>query len=122
MLGACKTTTNTDTSVSIITQPATSVVDTTAATVAIDTIAPSTTDGTFNSLDATVWRLSTRNQRSACAACKAHAAHRYFVSAAAADADRAHAGCSCETREQRTTTGQVQEWFGEGGEVYDDRW
>lgn len=123
VLGACKTTTNTDTSVSIITEPPTTVADTSGGTTTLpDTIAPSTTDGTFNSLEATVWRLSTRNQRSACAACKAHSAHRYFASEAAAEADRAHAGCSCEIRGQRTTTGQVQEWFGEGGEVFDDRW
>lgn len=118
----CDTKTNTVTRVTD-TQPPTSVTDTGAATtLPIDTIAPATTDGSFNNLEATVWRLSTRNQRSPCTACKAHAAHRYFVSEAAADADRAHAGCYCEIRGQTTTVGQVQEWFGEGGEVFDDRW
>ncbi len=121
LLSACKTTTKTDARVTILTQPRPTTADDTASTLP-DTIAPPTTDGTFNNSEATMWRLSTRNQHSPCSACKGHAAHRYFATEEAADADRAHAGCSCEIREQRTTTGQVQEWFGEGGEVFDDRW
>ena len=72
---------------------------------------------------ATVWRLSTRNQRAPCTACKAHAAHRYFTSSQAADGGRAHPGCSCEVREQQTTATQLETWFAAGNtEVFDDRW
>lgn len=121
-LAACKTTTNTATRVTILTQPPTSAADTTATTLPVDTSAPATTDGEANNVVATVWRLSTRNQRTPCGACKAHAAHRYFSSPEAAEAGRAHAGCSCEVREQRTTVGQFQDWFAEGDQVFDDRW
>lgn len=102
-------------------QPTTSVADETS-TPPTDTIAPTTTDGTANSATATVWRLSTRNQRSPCGACKAHSAHRFFSSADAAEAGRAHAGCICEVREQPTTVGQLQNWFADGDQVFDDRW
>jgi len=75
-----------------------------------------------NNAEATVWRLSTRNQRAPCGACKAHAAHRFFVSDVAAEAGRAHAGCTCEIRAQRTTVGNFQTMFTDGDEVFDDRW
>lgn len=119
VLGACKTETNTVTRVTLLTQPPTSVADT-APTLPVDTTAPTTTDDASNTI-VTVWRLSTRNQRSPCGACKAHAAHRFFSSAEAAEAGRAHAGCSCEVREQRTTFAQFQDWFAEGDQIFDDR-
>lgn len=69
-----------------------------------------------------MWRFSTRNQRAPCTACKAHAAHRYYVSAEAADANRAHRGCTCEIREQAVTQLQYDSWFTVAGRnVYDDR-
>jgi hypothetical protein len=117
---ACKTTTTTEARVTVLTQPPPSSVGDTTATVP-DTVAPPATKDNANSLG-TVWRLSSRNQRSPCAACKAHAAHRYFVSDAAAEAGRAHAGCACEIRAQQITMGQLGEWFAEGDEVFDDRW
>ena len=124
-LAGCKTTTNTGAGATILTQPPTSGADTNsggASTLPVDTIAPPTTDGRNNSAEAIVWRLSTRNQRSPCAACKAHAAHRFFVSDVTADGGRAHAGCSCQVRAQRTTVGEFQTMFAEGDAVFDDRW
>ena len=120
LLAACKSTSN-NPGVAVVTQGQTTVADT-AATLPADTVAPTTTDSAANNAEATVWRLSTRNQRAPCAACKAHAAHRLFVSDASADAGRAHAGCACEVRAQRTTVGQMQVWFGEGAQAFDDRW
>lgn len=124
LLTAC---TSTDSGVSVVSgrHEVTTVPQTTgstATTLPADTTAPPTTSGIDNNVAATVWRLSTRNQRAACAACKAHAAHRYFASDAFADAGRAHAGCSCEIREQPTTVGQLQTWFAADDEVFDDRW
>lgn len=69
-----------------------------------------------------VWRLSSRRQH-ACVACKAHAAHRFYADADAADADRAHPGCSCTVREQRAGSGdQGRQLQAAAGPVYDDRW
>jgi hypothetical protein len=123
-LAAC---TNTDPGVTVVANQHrnTTVLDTTGGTTATLPVAttesPTTTDPDSN-LPAAVWRLSTRNQRAPCAACKAHAAHRYFTTDVAAEAGRAHAGCVCAIREQPTTVGQLQEWFTEGIEVHDDRW
>jgi hypothetical protein len=88
-----------------------------------DTPKPSgTATTTPSNADIRVWRLSTRNQRSPCTACKAHAAHRYYTSAEAAGANRAHRGCTCEIREQPVTQLQYDAWFTvPGREVYDDR-
>lgn len=72
--------------------------------------------------NATVFRLSTREQKAPCAACRAHAAHRYFVTAEAADAGRAHAGCSCAIREQRVESAQLEHWFADDRGVHDARW
>ena len=44
--------------------------------------------------DATVWRLQP-NQCCACNACRRHAEHKLFLSAAAAEAGRAHPHCKC---------------------------
>jgi hypothetical protein len=69
------------------------------------------------------FRLSTRRQHAPCNACKAHAAHRYFASAEAADSGRAHPGCTCDVLAQRVTSAQLDEWFvGPGRDVLDDRW
>ena len=78
--------------------------------------------GTGGTADAIVWRLSTRNQRSPCKACKAHAAHKYFASSQVATSARAHPGCTCEVLEQPTTTAQYEAWFtATSSEVFDDR-
>lgn len=124
LLSAC---TSTDPGVSVVTDrhEATTVPSTTSSMTTApppDSTAPPTTSGIDGSAAATVWRLSTRNQRAACAACKAHAAHRYFASDVLADAGRAHAGCSCEIRDQTTTVGQLQTWFATNNELFDDRW
>jgi hypothetical protein len=88
-----------------------------------DTQKPSGTATTLPSkADLRVWRLSTRNQRAPCTACKAHAAHRYYTSAEAAGANRAHPGCTCEIREQAVTQLQYDAWFSVTGRaVFDDR-
>ena len=90
----------------------------TRATGATTTSAPSTS----STAEAVVWRLSTRNQRAPCKACKAHAAHRYFASSDAAAVGRAHKGCTCAVREQSTTATQFDAWFtSTGSVVFDDR-
>jgi hypothetical protein len=123
-LAACA---DTDPGVTVVTNQhgITTVPDTsggTTTTLPVATTEPPTTTDPDNNLPATVWRLSTRNQRAPCAACKAHAAHRYFTTDAAAEAGRAHSGCVCTIRAQPTTVGQLQAWFAEGIEVHDDRW
>jgi hypothetical protein len=78
--------------------------------------------GTGGTAEAIVWRLSTRNQRAPCKACKAHAAHKYFASHQVATAARAHPGCTCDVLEQPTTATQYEAWFTTtGSEVFDDR-
>jgi hypothetical protein len=68
----------------------------------------------------TVYRLSSRGQH-ACKACKAHAANRFYRTRAAADADRAHAGCGCKIVEQRIKRRLAKKYF-KRGDVYDVRW
>ena len=72
---------------------------------------------------AVAYRLSTRNQRAPCKACKAHAAHRYFASAEAAAAGRAHAGCACAVVTNPVTAQQLETWFvTTASDTFDDRW
>lgn len=67
-----------------------------------------------------VYRLSSRGHH-ACKACKAHAANRFYKTQAAAEADRAHAGCGCKIVEQRIKPRLVKRYF-KRGDVYDLRW
>jgi hypothetical protein len=70
-----------------------------------------------------VWRLSTENQKSVCNACKGHAEHRYFTSAALAAANRAHKGCNCEVRESPADKDLLERVAaGASNGVFDDRW
>jgi hypothetical protein len=71
---------------------------------------------------AVAFRLSTRNQRSPCGACKAHAAHRFYESSEAAEGDRAHPGCICEVVQQKVTEADIDKFFGDDERtVFDDR-
>ncbi len=93
-----------------------------SSTTAESTTPASTTPATPEpTLDAVAYRLSTRNVRTACGACKAHAAHRWFATSEAADRHRAHAGCHCAVVAQRVASAQVAAWFA-GRDEYDDRW
>jgi hypothetical protein len=67
-----------------------------------------------------VYRLSSRGC-SACHACKAHAANRYYRTQEAADADRAHVGCHCKIVSQRIPRRLAKRYF-KGRDVYDVRW
>jgi hypothetical protein len=91
-------------------------------TTATSTTGASTTSSGPVVRDAIVFRLSTRGPKAPCAACRAHAAHRHFATAEAADAGRAHPGCDCTIREQPVTSGQLEQWFAAGHDVHDDRW
>jgi hypothetical protein len=71
---------------------------------------------------APVFRLSTRNHRAACAACRAHAANRIYRTAEAADAGRAHAGCSCRVLSHEIDTARYDTWFADDRAVHDSRW
>lgn len=69
------------------------------------------------------YRLSTRNRRAHCNACKAHAAHRYFATAEAAAASRAHAGCTCAVVANPVAPQQLETWFiATANDTFDDRW
>jgi hypothetical protein len=69
-----------------------------------------------------VWRLSARGQRGRCRACRSHAAHRWFASAEAADAGRAHPGCHCAVRSESIDGAAFAALFGESGtDTVDDR-
>lgn len=96
--------------------------NTTGTTAATSTTAASTTSSGPAVRDAIVFRLSTRGQKAPCAACRAHAAHRHFATAEAADAGRAHPGCDCAIREQPVESGRLEQWFATGSDVHDDRW
>jgi hypothetical protein len=78
--------------------------------------------GAGGSGEPNLFRLSTRHNRHPCIACKTHAANRYYASAAAAAADRAHPGCNCEVRAKVVDDGQLETFFGGGRRtVYDER-
>jgi hypothetical protein len=70
----------------------------------------------------TVYRLSTHG-RPACAACKAHAANRFYRTVVATS-DRAHLGCNCVVVTQEIPQGLWTCYFQRRGRrnVYDLRW
>jgi hypothetical protein len=94
----------------------------------ITTVAPATTTSEAattapSPVTAVVYRLSTRNQRSPCRACKAHAAHRYYATTEAADTGRAHSGCRCAIVQQQVAGESFHGWFESTDRaVFDDRW
>lgn len=67
-----------------------------------------------------VFRLSSHGRR-CCGACKAHAANRFYRTEAAADADRAHAGCNCAIVSQRIKRRLAKRYF-KRADVFDLRW
>ena len=67
------------------------------------------------------WQLSTRGVASASNAAKAHAANKRFVSAAAADAGRAHSGDKSRIVQIDVSPATWQQWFGGGFDVVDLR-
>jgi hypothetical protein len=90
------------------------------------TAAPATTGPTTTTSSPTtavVYRLSTRNQRAPCAACKAHAAHRFYATTDAAGGNRAHPGCRCAIVQQQIAAPSFAAWFDTANRVvFDDRW
>ena len=69
----------------------------------------------------TMWRLSTRNVDSASNAAKAHAANKRFVSAAAANAMRAHPGDQSKIVPLDITEATWDKYFGTGLDCVDLR-
>src|SRR4029453_6260037 len=67
-----------------------------------------------------VYQLSSRDCR-ACKACKAHAANRLYRTQEAADADRAHVGCSCAIVSQRIERRLAKHYF-KKRDAFDLRW
>ena len=67
------------------------------------------------------WQLSTRNVSGASNAAKAHAANKRFVSAAAADAGRAHNGDNSRIVQIDIKPATWQQWFGGGLDCVDLR-
>jgi hypothetical protein len=93
------------------------------STLSLDTIRASAASPATPASGAPVYRLSTRNNRGACAACKAHAANRYYQTADAADAGRAHPGCSCHILSHDVDRAQYDTWFADASRpVHDARW
>lgn len=89
----------------------------------LDAISASAASRATTAPGALVYRLSTRNNRAACAACRAHGANRYYRSAEAADAGRAHPGCSCQVLSHDVARAQYDAWFADASRaVYDARW
>lgn len=71
----------------------------------------------------TAYRLSTRNNRHACTACRKHAFFRSYRTAGAADGDRAHDGCNCRIVPQRIAVDAWKRMFGPHHRtVFDARW
>jgi hypothetical protein len=70
----------------------------------------------------TVFRLSTRRQRNACAACQAHAHNRVYATKEAAAANRAHRGCNCQIAAQPVDAATLSTMFTGGKTVHDKRW
>lgn len=72
----------------------------------------------------TVYRLATLGQ-TACNACKAHDANRYYRTSNAANLDRAHRGCNCAIVTQQLPINRWNKFFKQGGAdrtVFDLRW
>jgi len=67
------------------------------------------------------WQLSTRNVSGASNAAKRHAANKRFVSAAAADAGRAHAGDNSRVVSVDISPATWMLWFGSGADATDLR-
>lgn len=67
-----------------------------------------------------VYRLSTHGRRT-CTACKAHAANRFYKTPAAAEGDRAHAGCNCAIVSQKLKRRLAKRYF-KRRTVFDLRW
>lgn len=67
------------------------------------------------------WQLSTRYVSSASNAAKAHAANKRFVSAAAADLNRAHPGDKSRIVQVDVSPATWQQWFGGGLDCVDLR-
>jgi hypothetical protein len=70
----------------------------------------------------TAYRLSTHGRRE-CSACKVHAANRFYLTADAANTDRAHLGCNCGIVTQDLAQAVWSCYFRRGkAKVYDLRW
>ena len=67
----------------------------------------------------TAFRLSTHGERT-CGACKAHGANRFYRTAEAADANRAHAGCNCRIVKHPIASDRADEYF-RNGDAFDER-
>jgi len=68
-----------------------------------------------------VFRLSTRHNRRPCKACLSHANNRFYLTAADADSNRAHPGCSCVVQARTIDTSTVARYFANGRKVFDLR-
>lgn len=90
------------------------------STLFLDSISTAAASPTTPPQRALVYRLSTRNNRGACAACRAHGANRYYRSADAADAGRAHPGCSCQILSHDVDRSQYDTWFADATRAVHD--
>jgi hypothetical protein len=57
----------------------------------------------------------------ACNACRSHAEHKTYRTAAAAEGNRAHPGCHCEIVSTPSQKGEIEAKFAGGRSVHDDR-